>query len=101
MNFLDNPTLMPEIITSGIFLKSTLARARCTGVCNSCCSALADRMDGPGVRPQKEQADESWSLQSQVWGSAFIRFEKLSVPVVFWFLALMPCAKGRLLGWWR
>lgn len=33
--------------------------------------------------------------------AAFIRFEKLSVPVVCWFLALMPCAKGQLLGWWR
>lgn len=59
MNFLANPTLMAEVITSWIFLKSTLARARCTGVCNSCCSELVDRMDGPAVGPQKEQADES------------------------------------------
>lgn len=59
MDFLANPTLMAEITTSGIFLKSTLARAKYTGVCNSCCNALVDRMDGPGVGPQKEQTDES------------------------------------------
>lgn len=59
MDFLANPTLTAEIIMSGILLKSTLARARYTGVCNSCCNALVDRMGGPGVGPQKEQADES------------------------------------------